>query len=55
VRIFETMCKEHLWLDRLTVLEDGPTVQIVDRYAEHPGESVTVVAMVPHDDSETND
>jgi hypothetical protein len=53
VRIFETMCKERPWLD--AVLEDGPTVQIVDRYADHPGESVTVVAIVPHDGSETND
>jgi len=55
VRIFERMCKERPWLDRLAVLEDGPTVQIVDRYAEHPGEFVTVVAIVPHDSSETND
>jgi hypothetical protein len=31
------------------------TVQIVDRYVEHPGEFVTVVAIVPHDSSETND
>jgi hypothetical protein len=36
-------------------LEDGPTVQIVDRYADHPGEFVAVVAIVPHDNSETND
>jgi hypothetical protein len=55
VRIFETMCKDRPWLDRLAVLEDGPTVQIVDRYAEHPWEFVTVVAIVPHDNSETND
>jgi hypothetical protein len=55
VRIFETMCKERPWLDRLAVVEDGPTVQIVDRYAEHPGEFVTVVAIVPHDHSEAND
>ena len=55
VRIFETMCKERPWLDRLAVLEDGPTVQIVDRYAEHPGEFVTVVAIVPHDSAEAND
>ena len=54
VRIFETMCRERPWLDRLAVLEGGPTVQIVDQYAEHPGESVTVVAIVPHD-SEAND
>ena len=54
VRIFETICKDRPWLDRLAVLEDGPTVQIVDRYAEHPGEFVTVVAIVPHD-SEAND
>jgi len=38
-----------------TYLEEGPTVQIVDRYAEHTGEFVTVVAIVPHDGSETND
>jgi hypothetical protein len=55
VRIFETMCKERSWLDRLAVLEDGPTVQIVDRYAEHPGEFVTIVAIVPHEGSEAND
>ena len=55
VRIFETMCRERPWLDRLAVLEGGPTVQIVDQYAEHPGESVTVVAIVPHDNYETND
>ena len=55
VRIFETMRKERPWLDRLAVLEDGPTVQIVDRYAEHRGEFVTLVAIVPHDHSETND
>ena len=55
VRIFETMCKERPWLDRLAILEDGPTVQIVDRYAEHPREFVTVVAIVPHDSSEEND
>jgi len=24
-------------------------------YAEHPGESVTVVAILPHDNAETND
>ena len=40
--------------DRLAVVEDGPTVQIVDRYAVHPGEFVTVVAIVPHD-IEAND
>ena len=55
VRIFETMCKDRPWLDRLAVLQDGPTVQIVDRHAEHAGEFVTVVAVVPHDASETND
>jgi hypothetical protein len=55
VRIFETMCKKRPWLDRLAVLEDGPTVQIVDPYAEHPGEFATVVAIVPHDSSEAND
>ena len=55
VRIFETMCKERPWLQRLAVLEGGPTVQIVDRYADHPGEFVTVVAIVPHDNSEIND
>ena len=49
------MCKERPWLDRLAVLENGPTVQIVDRYAEHPREFVTVVAIVPHDGSEMND
>ena len=54
VRSFETMCQDRPWLDRLAVLEDGPTVQIVDRYAEHPGEFVNVVAIVPHD-SEAND
>jgi hypothetical protein len=27
----------------------------VDRYAEHPGEFVTIVAIVPHDGSEAND
>jgi hypothetical protein len=53
--IFETMSKKRPWLDRLAVLEDGPTVQIVDRYAEHPGEFVTIVAIVPHDGSEAND
>jgi hypothetical protein len=36
-------------------LEDGPTVQIVDRYAEHPGEFVTVVAIIPRDNDEAND
>ena len=41
MRSFETMCKERPWLDRLAILENGPTVQIVDRYAEHPGEFVT--------------
>jgi hypothetical protein len=55
VRSFEAMCKERPWLDRLAVLEGGPTVQIVDRYAEHAGEFVTVVAIVPHDSSEEND
>ena len=55
VNSFETMCKERPWLDRLAVLEDGPTVQIVDPYAEHPGEFVTIVAIVPHDGSEQND
>jgi hypothetical protein len=55
VRLFETMCQERPWLDRLAVLEDGPTVQIVDRYAEHPGEFVTIVAIVPHDNEEAND
>lgn len=55
VRIFETMCKERPWLQRLAVLEGGPTVQIVDRYADHHGEFVTVVAIVPHDNSEIND
>jgi hypothetical protein len=55
VRVFETMCKERPWLDRLAVLEDRPTVQIVDRYAEHPGELVTIVAILPHDGSEAND
>jgi hypothetical protein len=55
LRMFETMCKERPWLDRLAVLEDGPTVQIVDRYAEHAGEFVTIVAIVPHDGSEAND
>ena len=55
VRSFERMCKDRPWLDRLAVLEDGPTVQIVDRYAEHPGAFVTVVAIVPHDPSEVND
>ena len=39
----------------LAVLEEGPTVQIVDRYAEHPGEFVTIVAIVPHDSSEATD
>ena len=55
VNSFETMCKERPWLDRPAVLEDGPTVQIVDPYAEHPGEFVTIVAIVPHDGSEQND
>ena len=54
VRIFERMCGERPWLDRLAVLEDGPTVQIVDRYADHSPEFLTVVAIVPHDHSETN-
>ena len=55
VTIFEKMSIERPWLDRLAVLEDGPTVQIVDRYAEHSGESVTVLAIVPHDQPEAND
>lgn len=55
VTIFEKMSIERPWLDRLAVLEDGPTVQIVDQYAEHSGESVTVLAIVPHDQSEAND
>jgi hypothetical protein len=55
VRIFETMCQERPWLDRLAVLEEGPTVQIVDQSAEHPGEFVTVVGIVPRDNDEAND
>ena len=49
------MCKQRPWLDRLAILEDGPTVQIVVRYAEHPGEFVTIVAILPHDCYDAND
>ena len=55
VRIFEKMSIERPWLDRLAMLENGPTVQILDRYAENTGEFATLLAIVPHDESETND
>jgi hypothetical protein len=55
VRILEKMSIERPWLDRLVVLENGPTVQIVDRYAENTGEFATILAIVPHDESEAND
>ena len=55
VRRFEMMCKERPSLDRLAILEHGPTVQIVDQSVEHPGEFVTVVAIVLRDNDEAND
>jgi hypothetical protein len=55
-RIFEVMCRERPWLSRLAILTArGPTVQIVDQYAEHRGESATVLAIIPHDELEAND
>jgi hypothetical protein len=55
-RIFEGMCRNRPWLDRLAILTgSGPTLQIIDQYAEHRGESARVVAIVPHDASEAND
>ena len=42
-KIFETMCNERPWLDQLA--EDGPMVQIVDRYAAHTGEFVTWLSL----------
>jgi Family of unknown function (DUF6166) len=38
-RILEKLCGDHRWLDRPAVSEDGPTMQIVDRYAERSGNS----------------
>lgn len=35
--VFEKLCRDRPWLDRLAVFEDGPIVQIVDKYAERPG------------------
>ena len=55
IRIFEAMCIDRPWLERLAVLEDGPTVRIVDRSAEHAGEFVKVRAIVPYDESEAKD
>ncbi len=55
IRIFEAMCIDRPWLERLAVLEDGPTVRVVDRSAEHAGEFIRVRAIVPYDESETND
>ena len=43
------------WLDRLTILDDGPTVQIVDSYEEHAGEFGRLLAIVSHDESEDHD
>ena len=55
IRIFEAMCNDRPWLERVAVLEDRPTVRIVDRSAEHAGEFISVRAIVPYDDSEAND
>jgi hypothetical protein len=53
--VFEKLCRDHPWLDRLAVFEDGPTVQIVDRYAERSGKFGRLATVIPHDESEAND
>jgi hypothetical protein len=43
------------WLERMAIFDKGPTVQIVDHYAEHAGGTGTLLAVIPHDDCEVND
>jgi Family of unknown function (DUF6166) len=52
---FEKLCRDRPWLDRLAILDEGPAVQIVDRYAERSGEFGRLPAVIPHDESEAND
>jgi hypothetical protein len=42
-------------LDRLALFENGPTMQIVDKYTERSGEFGRLAAVIPHDQSEAND
>ena len=53
-RIFERMCVRCPCIDRLAILEEGPTVQIVDPYAEHAREFARLLAP-SREDSEAND
>jgi len=53
--VFEKLCRDHPWLDRLTLFEDGTTMQVVDKYTERSGEFGRLAAVIPHDQSEAND
>jgi hypothetical protein len=53
--VFEKLCRDHPWLDRLTLFEDGPMMQVVDKYTERSGEFGRLAAVIPHDQSEAND
>src|SRR5579883_627449 len=53
--VIEKLCRDHPWLDRLALFDDGPTMQIVDKYTEGYGEFGRLAAVVPHDESEAND
>lgn len=35
-RVFEKLRRDRPWLDRLAIFANGPTVQIVDKYADAP-------------------
>jgi hypothetical protein len=54
-RVIEKLGRDHPWLDRLALFDDGPTMQIVDKYAERFGEFGRLAAVIPHDESEAND
>ena len=53
--IFEKLCRDRPWLNRLALFEDGPNMQIVDKYTERYGEFGRLLAVLPHDESEAND
>jgi hypothetical protein len=52
---FHKLSRSGPWVERLAILDDGPTVRIVDRCAEHAGRFGRLRAIIPHDDSEAND
>jgi hypothetical protein len=55
VAVFYKLVQDRPWLDRLAILDEGPTLQIVDFYAEYAWEFGRLLAIVPHDESENND